>query len=193
MMNQFPCRLAAVVAVLVFAAPALSRAEAAEYTVDAVHSTVLFRVKHMGASYAFGRFNDVSGTFGLGDAGAIEIVAKTGSVDTGNAKRDQHLRGADFLNAAQFPEIRFKSTRVEKDSAGSDAFRVSGDLTLHGVTRPVTVKMERTGSAKDMRGTPIAGLYGEFSIKRSDFGMTGMIGPVGDEIRVMVSLEGARR
>jgi polyisoprenoid-binding protein YceI len=193
-MNQLSCRLAAAVAVWALAAPGVSAAAEADYAVDAVHSTVLFRVKHMGTSYAFGRFNDVSGRFGLGDeAGAVDVVAKSGSIDTGNAKRDQHLRGADFLNAAQFPEIRFKSTRVEKVSAGSDAFRVTGDLTLHGVTRPVTVKMERTGANKDMRGTPIAGLYGEFAVKRSDFGMKGMIGPVGDEIRVTVSLEGARR
>lgn len=168
-------------------------AQAAEFAVDATHSTVLFRVKHMGTSYAFGRFNDVSGRFALGEGGALDVRVKSASVDTANAKRDQHLRGVDFLNAVQFPEIRFKSTRVTQASSGTDAFDVAGELTLHGVTRPVSLRLERTGTGKDMRGKAIAGVYGEFTVRRTDFGMKAMVGPVGDEIRLTVSLEGAAR
>lgn len=165
------------------------------YQVDPVHSAVVFRVKHMNASHAWGRFNELSGSFALDPtdpAGSqVDIKIQTGSVDTGNAKRDQHLKGPDFFNAVQFPSITFKSTSVAKGSDG--AYDVTGDLTLHGVTRPVRVKVTPVGTAKGPTGTPVAGVDASFLVKQSDFGMTKMVGPIGDEVWVNVSLEGGKK
>jgi polyisoprenoid-binding protein YceI len=186
------CRVAALAACLSAAMTGRGAAHGADYSVDPVHSTVLFRVKHMETSYTFGRFNGVSGRFAAGDGGSIDVAIKTATVDTGNPKRDQHLRGVDFFNTVQFPEIRFKSKRLARSSSDPEALDVTGELTLHGVTRPISVRLERTGTGS-MRGVSIAGLYGEFTVKRSDYGMKGMTGAVGDEVRITVSLEGAAR
>lgn len=169
-----------------------SEAVAVEYKVDPVHSTVMFRVKHMNASMAYGRFNAVSGTFALDSDPAkcaFDVTVKTDSIDTASPDRDKHLKNTDFFNAKQFPTIAFKSKSVA--SAGQGMFEVTGDLTMHGVTKPVTVKMEHTGSGKGMKGEALAGVEAVMTIKRSDFGMKGMVGPIGDDVRVIVSLEGA--
>jgi polyisoprenoid-binding protein YceI len=168
-------------------------ARAAEtFAVDPVHSTVIFRVKHMGTSYSYGRFNTISSKFSIADGGTFEVAVKTASVDTGDGKRDQHLRGPDFFNAVQFPTMVFKSVKIAKASEGSDAYDVTGNLTLHGVTRPVTVRFEKTGDGQGMRGERTLGLEGTFMLKRSDFGMKGMTGAVGDDVRVIVSFEGSQ-
>jgi polyisoprenoid-binding protein YceI len=171
-----------------------AHAAAGTYTVDTVHSTVLFRVKHMNTSFAYGRFNDITGQFAFDDQdparSQFDFQVKTASVDTGNAKRDQHLKGPDFFNAVQFPTITFKSKTVA--SAGKDAFQVTGDLTLHGVTRPVSLKITRSGQGKDFKGKAIAGFETIFPIKRSEFKMSQMVGPVGDDVWVTVSVEGGQ-
>jgi polyisoprenoid-binding protein YceI len=197
-MSRTRTSAATALAALALLAPTAGRAaRGADFAVDKVHSTVLFRVKHMNTSYSYGRFNDVSGHFALDDKNpsqsAVDVAVKAETVDTGNAARDKHLRGPDFLNAVQFPEMRFKSTAVTASTAGPGTFDVAGDLTLHGVTRPLTVRVIRTGAGKDPRGKVIQGLYADFAVKRSDFGMKGMVGPVGDEILVTVSLEGGQR
>lgn len=162
------------------------------YKVDAVHSSVLYRVKHMNASYAYGRFNDFSGSFTIDSADptkcAFDLVVKTAAIDSGNEKRDQHLKSPDFLNAKQFPTIAFKSEKVE--AKGKDSYLVTGNLTLHGTTKPVTIEVETTGTATGPRGGKVAGIEATFTIKRSDFGMKNMIPMVGDEIRLIASLEG---
>lgn len=172
---------------------AASAGAAESYKVDTVHSSVVYKVKHMNASYAFGRFNDVQGTFAFDSAdpaqSKFDFTIKTDSIDTGNQGRDGHLKGPDFFNARQFPTISFKSSEVK--SAGENAYEVAGKLTLHGVTKDVTVKIENTGSGAGPRGGKISGLYSEFTLKRSDFGMKNMVGPIGDDVTVMVSLEGA--
>ncbi len=170
----------------------LTSAEGATYAVDTVHSTVIFRVKHMNTSFAYGRFNNITGQFALDqDPGAskFDLQVKTDSVDTGNAGRDKHLKSPDFLNVVQHPTMSFKSTSVAAD--GPDALKVTGDLTFHGVTRPVTVKVTKTGTGKDMRGRPVAGFETSFVFKRTDFKMDKMTNAVGDEVTIIVSVEGA--
>ncbi len=165
-----------------------------EYTVDPVHSSVGFRVKHLNTSYATGRFDAISGTFAIHESDPaksnLHVVIKAESIDTNSTARDEHLK-KDFFQAAQHPNITFKSKSFA--SAGPHMFEVMGDLTLHGVTRPVTLKLEHVGSGKDMKGKAIVGVAGEFKIKRSDFGMNTMVGPIGDEVKVEVSLEGAAK
>ena len=167
----------------------------ATYKLDGVHSMVIFRIKHLGVSYTYGRFNDVSGTVkwaGSNPAGAsFDVTIKAASVDTNEPRRDQHLRGPDFFDAKQFPTIRFKSTNTEAGEGG--AFKLTGNLTLHGVTQPITVTFQQIGEGKDPWGGYRAGFESTFKIKRSDFGMTKILNAAGDEVTLMVSLEGIRK
>lgn len=161
------------------------------YKVDGVHSSALYRVKHMNVSYSWGRFNDVAGTItwdaGSPEASSFDVRIRTDSIDSNNKKRDEHLKGTDFFNTKQFPTMSFKSTAIKK--AGEHEYEVTGDFTLHGVTKPITVKMEMTGSAKGMNGKPMVGFETTFEIKRSDFGMGKMVGPVADDVRIIVAME----
>lgn len=164
------------------------------FDLDAVHSSVVFRIKHMNVAHFFGRFNEIGGSFLLDpanpEASSVNITIKTESVDTANADRDRHLRSADFFSAREFPAITFKSTGVKK--TGDTTFEVAGELTLRGTTRPITVTMENTGVGPGRRGGEVGGIYTEFTIKRADFGMNYMPQALGDEVRIYVGLEGRR-
>jgi polyisoprenoid-binding protein YceI len=173
-----------------------SLARAAEtYKVDPVHSSCLFRAKHFNAGYFYGRFNEITGTIVVDEANpaksSAEIQVKVESIDTNDAKRDQHLKSPDFFNAKQFPTITFKSKQVKK--SGKDTYEMTGDLNLHGVTRSVTAKVTRTGEGKDPFGKFRIGFETVFTIKRSDFGMKFMLGPISDEIQLIISVEGLRQ
>lgn len=176
------------VSLMIMAPPA----SAANFQVDPSHSSVIFRVGHMGISNLYGRFNDVSGTFATNDAteqlSAISIKVKSTSVDTGVSRRDNHLRSADFFNATMFPEISFVSTSVTVLENGS--YEISGDLSLHGVTKSLTFTAVKVGSGQDAAGNPRVGGEGSLSIKRSDYGMTGLMSAAGDDIRLQIAFEG---
>ncbi|MCK6479819.1 MAG: YceI family protein [Planctomycetes bacterium] len=197
-MNR-PLLLAAAAAMLAAAAllgarEARSAAPAPTWAGDTVHTFVNFRIGHLGISHSWGRFNDFTATFETGGDALVSSVAfdiKAESVDTGNEKRDQHLRSPDFLNAKQFPSLSFRSTKVKAIDA--DTAEVTGDLTLHGVTKPLTARVTKVGAGKGMRGEELLGLDATFTLKRSDFGMTHMVGPVGDEVTVWISTEGAKK
>ena len=166
------------------------------YKIDPVHSSVHFRIGHGGIAFVYGRFNDVSGTVAYDKEdptkSSFNIEIKADSVDTNNEKRDAHLRSPDFFDAKQFPTITFKSTKVE--SAGEDKLNVTGDLTLHGVTKEITVPVTKTGEADlaEMKMGYRTGWEAIVDIKRSDFGMTTMVGPVGDEVKIPVALEAVK-
>lgn len=180
-------------ALLLALALASSTLGAAEtHTIDTVHSTVLFKARHLGTSNAYGRFNDIAGKIVIDDKDAskssVEVTVKTDSLDTGNEKRDQHLKSPDFFAAKQFPTITFKSKKVEVQKDGH--LDVVGDLTLHGVTKEIKVRIEKVGTGKAMRGDgKLTGFEAKFSIKRSDHGMSLMIPAVGDEVELVVSVE----
>ena len=160
------------------------------YDLDAVHSNVLFRIKHLGVGYVYGRFNEFSGKVNVDDAdlskASVQISVKAASVDTGNGKRDEHLKSPDFFNVAQFPEMRFASKTVAKVDGG---YRIEGDLTLHGVTRPVTVRMELVGEADDPWGNHRRGYHGTFSIRRTDYGINYDTNVLSDEVDVTRAFE----
>jgi polyisoprenoid-binding protein YceI len=168
--------------------------ETEEYSVDPDHSGVTFKLSHLGLSWVHGRFDDLSGHFTLDRQNpancTFELAAKTESVDTNNRKRDDHLRSPDFFNAKQFPVISFKSTAVRP---AKDGFEVSGDLTLHGATHPVTFLLSGGKSAEFPRGVHRTGFSAEFSVKRSEFGITKFAGAVGDNVYIEVSFEGTKK
>jgi len=170
------------------ASPASAQADA--YTIDSVHSFITFKIKHLNASYAYGRINSPSGTFALEEGGAIEVSAKTEDIDTGNGKRDQHLKGPDFFSAKEFPTLSFKSTSIKK---AGDGFAVTGDLTAKGVTKPITVTLQKVGEGQGRGGVKLMGIEGTFTIKRSDFGISYMPEGLGDEVTLMIALEGGRK
>ena len=172
------------------AAATPASAEAVTYAVDSVHSSALFKVKHMGVSYFYGRFAEMSGTLTVDEDPSkcsllIEVPAE--SIDSGNDKLDQHLRSPDFFDAKQFPVVGFKSTKVE---AGEDGgYRVTGDFILHGVTKSITVDVEKTGSA-DGRSGKLIGFHTVFTIDRREFDMNyGTDGPLGSDVELTISLE----
>jgi polyisoprenoid-binding protein YceI len=164
------------------------------YTVDPVHSSVVFRVKHMNTSHAWGRFNALAGSFTLDPddpaRSKLAFTVKAASVDTNQKDRDNHLKSPDFFNAVQYPDITFISKSVAKSTQG---YEVSGILTFHGVAKPIAFVLVPTGTGKDMRGNPIAGVDANFTIKQSDFGITKMAAAIGDEVNVFVSIEAIKK
>jgi polyisoprenoid-binding protein YceI len=172
----------------------LSANAADTFKVDQYHSAVIFSVRHLGVSNLYGRFNDISGTVVFDKdspaKSSVELSVPVESLDTHFPKRDQSLKGPDYFDAKQFPTITFKSTKVE---GSGDTFKVSGDFTVHGVTKLLTVDFKKVGEGKGMQGEARAGGETRFTIKRSDFGMTFMQGAVGDEITIILSLEGEKQ
>jgi len=165
------------------------------YKLDPVHTSIIFRVKHLGTAFAYGRINGPSGSFVFDESApsksTIEIQAEAKNVDTAVEKRDNHLRSPDFFNAGEHPLVSFKSKSVKKLS--ENTYEVSGDFTLLGKTRPITVEVQATGGGKDPWGNFRRGFETSFSIKRSDYGMGFMIGGVSDEVNLTVSVEGIRQ
>jgi polyisoprenoid-binding protein YceI len=143
------------------------------WNVDASHSSVDFRVKHLGISTVRGTFRDFAGSLEIGDditTSKISGSIKAGSIDTGEPKRDEHLRAPDFFDAETYPEITFESTSIEVVDDGE--FHVTGDFTMHGVTKPLTLHAEVTGSEQDPWGNTRVGLEARGELTRSDYGMT---------------------
>ena len=161
-----------------------------EYTIDGMHASVTFKISHVGLSYIHGRFDDFSGTFTVDPAAAncsFNMTIKAESIDTNNKKRDDHLRSGDFFNAKQFPTITFKSTAVQ---TGKDGYDVTGDLTMHGVTKQVTLALTGGKTVEFPKGTQRTGFTTDVVLKRADFGIDKFPGMLGDEVHVAVSFEG---
>ncbi|MEN3001487.1 MAG: YceI family protein [Armatimonadota bacterium] len=171
-------------------------AQPVTYRVDPVHSFVIFRVKHMNTAYAYGRFNSFSGRIVVDERNpansSVEFEIDANSVDTGNSQRDDHLRSPDFFNARQFPKITFKSTSVRR--LNNNTLEVKGNLTMRGVTRPLTVRVTYVGKGRNARGQEIIGFETTFTIQRSQFGVSyGLNGGLADEVRVTVAVEAIRQ
>lgn len=188
--------VASVLAMVSMGSMASTSRAAETYKVDPVHSMVVFRIQHMGISFVYGRFNDPAGTFVIDEDPSkmsFDVQAETAKVDTNNQRRDDDLRSERFFDVKKYPTIQFKSTSVKKGSKENE-YEVSGDMSLHGVTKAITVKMQLVGKAKGQRGEQRAGFETTFTIKRSDYGMKTMLdGGVGDEVTLMVNLEGVQQ
>ena len=144
------------------------------YTLDPTHTRLGFVARHAMVTKVRGSFSDFTGTavldFDDPSRSTAEVVVQVVSVDTRQEQRDQHLRTNDFFDAPTHPTITFTSTKVEK--TGGDDFAMTGDLTIKGVTKPVTVEFEHTGVAKDPYGNLRAGFEGKAVINRSDWGIS---------------------
>ena len=177
-------------------------AGAATYQLDTDHSSIQFKIRHLTVSNVTGTFNKIKGTASVeGEDLAtlkVEVTIDAASVDTGHQKRDEHIRTADFLDVAKYPTITFVSKKVVKAEPGK--LRITGDLTLHGVTREITVDLEGpTPEIKDPWGNFRRGATGTAKIDRRDFGITwnkaldtgGLV--VGNEVGIQVDIEWVRK
>ncbi len=188
-----------VVALIALSLPLAAVAQTESYTLDPTHTYPNFTVEHWQLSMMYGRFNKSSGKFSFdrkAKTGSVELAIETASIDTGDNEkgarpraRDEHLRAADFFNAAEFPRITFRSTRV---AFGAELpASVEGNLTMNGVTRPVSLQFERFKCITNpFNKTDRCGGNATGKIKRSDFGMKYGIPNVGDEIALNVEFEG---
>lgn len=189
----------------VFTLAALAAFDAASaapltYTIDKSHSDVAFQIRHY-LSQVHGHFSEFSGSIVKDDENpanaTVVFEIQTSSIDTGNEKRDNDLRSADFFDAATYPAIKFVSNRVEKQPDGS--FRVAGNLTLHGVTRAITLPVKFAGEMNDGRGSFHSGFSTSITLNRKEFGITwnrvldngGAM--LGDEVEVQIDLEAVRK
>lgn len=178
------------------ATPAPQSTAADPMKVDPAHSGISFRVTHLGVSYIMGRFNTFEGSFTLDpddlEACSITATAKAASIDTNAGNRDRHLKGPDFFDSQNQPDVTFKSTKWEK-GATANHYRVTGDLTLLGRTKSITIDLEHMGTKTAPRFGKRTGLYSQFTIDRSDFGMKYGLdgGMVSDKVQLTVAFEGA--
>lgn len=170
--------------------PVLAQAEPVTYQIDAVHSGVSFKIRHL-VSNTPGDFTEFSGKVIFDEAhpekSKAEAVIQVASVDTRNEKRDGHLQGDDFFKAAQFPSITFSSTEWRKTGEGT--YAVTGDLAFAGQSHPVTLDVTYLGQF-DNNGTLVGGWEGSTTIKRSDWGMTYGAPAVGDEVEIELNIAG---
>jgi polyisoprenoid-binding protein YceI len=191
---------ASALAVLLLGAASL---HAAEYQIDASHSDVLFKVKHMGISTVTGTFSDVSGSFNVDPKNVAattgSAVIKVASVNTNNVKRDNHLKSDDFFNAEQFPEIKFVSKGVKNVNLADSTADLVGDLTIRDVTKEIVLKVKGTGIlAKDPWGMERAAFTAKGQINRFDYNLKwnaaleagGFV--VAPEVELVLAFEGVR-
>ena len=169
------------------------------WKLDPSHTLVEFSAKHLMITTVKGRITDVEGTIVMDEKNprnsSVEATLKAVSIDTRTEQRDQHLRSADFLNAELFPEIKFRSTKIEGDK---DSFKLTGDLTIRDVTRPITLDIRFEGQQTDPWGGERIGFSGSGKIDRRDFGLTwnqaletgGVV--VGNDVKINLEVEAVK-
>jgi polyisoprenoid-binding protein YceI len=164
------------------------------YKLDKPHTQILFKVNHLGFTDSYGKFLDYDGTFTLDRAApeksSANVTIQVGSLEMGDAKWNEHLKSADFFNVEKFPTMTFKTTSVEK--TGENTANVTGDFTMLGVTKPVTLKVTHNKSGVFPMDDKmyIAGFSATGTLKRSEFGMGKYVPMVGDDITLMIEVQG---
>lgn len=192
---KYPLFTALSAALLVTAAGA----HADDYVIDTknTHAFIQFKIKHLGYSWLYGQFTEFSGEFSFDEknpaANKIAVEVKVGSVSSQHAERDKHLRSKDFLNVEQFPTAKFVSTGYKK--TGEKTAEVTGDFTLFGVTKQVSLPVELIGQGNDPWGGYRAGFEGRLNLKPADFNVdfTKKLGPSAAELELTLSFEGIRK
>ncbi len=165
------------------------------YVIDPTHTYPNFAVSHLGFSTMYGRFDKTTGEFSIdreAKKGSVEISIDTATINTGLEERDDHLRAPDFFNAAEFPTITYKATNIKFE--GDEPSLIEGNLTLLGVTRPVTLTITSFKCGTNpMNNKALCGIDATGQLKRSDFGMKYALPGVGDDIKLMISAEGYKK
>jgi len=174
-----------------------TQALAAKYVIDTkeAHAFIQFRIQHLGYSWLTGRFNTFSGSFEYDEKNpanaSVAVEIDTASVDYNHAERDKHLRGDDFLDVEKYPTAKFVSTSFKEKGDGTAV--LEGNLTLHGVTKPVTIDVEHVGHGEDPWGGYRRGFEGRTRIALADFDINYNLGPKSKELELILSVEGIRQ
>lgn len=172
-------------------------AQAAEYLIDTKdnHAFIQFRIQHLGYSWLYGRFNKFEGRFNYDEnqpeKASVSVTIDTRSIDTNHAERDKHLRSKDFFHVDKYPQARFVSTGFRE--MGNGRAELTGNLTLHGTTRPITIEVEHIGAGNDPWGGYRRGFLGTTTLKPADFGMDYNLGPASTTVELTLSIEGIRQ
>ncbi len=173
-----------------------SSALAADYQIDkqGQHAFVQFRIQHLGYSWLYGTFKDFDGSFTYDkedpSKDKVDVVIKTGSLDTNHAERDKHLRSADFFNVSKYPEAKFVSTKVTRDG---ENYTVMGDLTLNGVTKPIPLNAKLIGEGTDPWKGYRAGFEATGKVNLKEFNFKSDLGPKSQEAELIISVEGVKK
>ena len=182
---------------LTVALTAPSLLQAADYVIDTekAHAFIQFRIKHLGYSWLLGRFNDFDGTFSYDEANPaaarVEVNIRTASIDSNHAERDKHLRGKDFLEVDKFPQATFVSTGFTENADKTAV--LTGNLSLHGVTRPVSIAVKHVGHGPDPWGGKRRGFEGTTRLKLADYNIDFDLGPAAREVELFLSVEGIQQ
>lgn len=174
-----------------------TNAMAADYAIDkqGQHAFINFKISHLGYSWLYGTFKDFDGSFSFDAAkpeeSKVSVEINTASVDSNHAERDKHLRSGDFLNVDKHPKATFVSTAVKSTADGKAD--ITGDLTLNGVTKPVTIAASFVGEGKDPWGGYRAGFEGTTTLKLTDFNIKTNLGPASETVDLILSVEGVRK
>lgn len=196
-MNSMKKSLAAAIALGALSLGSLP-ALADTYTIDTAgaHASINFKVNHLGYSWLTGRFNEFSGEFTYDPknltASTINVTINTKSVDSNHAERDKHLRSDDFLNVDKFPTATFVSKQIIPDD-DADEFDIVGDLTLNGVTKSITIEVEKVGEGKDPWGGYRVGFEGEAEFALKDFNIKRDLGPASQTVKLELHIEGIKK
>ena len=183
-------------AVFLFAALVGATAQAAEYKIDTkgAHAFIQFRIKHLGYSWLYGRFDDFGGSFSYDEKApeksSVNVNIDVTSLNSNHAERDKHLRGEDFLNVAKFPTATFKSTSFEP--LGDGKAKLSGELTLRGITKPIIIDVTNIGGGKDPWGGYRQGFSGTTEFALKDFGIDYNLGPASQNVEMILDVEGVK-
>jgi polyisoprenoid-binding protein YceI len=192
-MNFRYAAVAASFAAIFISAPAM----AADYKIDTenAHASITFKASHLGFSWIIGRFDKFSGTFSFDDknpdASTVKVNIDTTSVDTNLALRDKHLRGADLLNTDKFPTATFESTSIK--STAPNKATVTGNFTLHGVTKEISFDAVHVGGGKDPWGGYRDGFTATTKITLADYGILRNLGPATKNVELILDIEGVRQ
>jgi len=168
--------------------------QAADYVIDTekAHAFIQFRIKHLGYSWLLGRFNDFDGSFSYDEAdpaaSRVDVTIRTASIDSNHAERDKHLRGKEFLEVDRFPQATFVSTGFTEQDDKTAV--LTGNLTLHGVTRPVNIAVKPIGHGPDPWGGKRRGFEGTTMLKLTDYDIDFDLGPAAREVELFLSVEG---
>ncbi len=180
---------------LLMASSQVFSAENYQIDIKGMHAFVEFKINHLGFSWLKGRFNDFDGTFVYDEASpeksSVQVTIKTASIDSNHGERDKHLRGEDFLDVKKFPEAKFVSTKVE--STGKGKAKIHGNLTLHGVTKAITIDAVEIGAGKDPWGGFRRGFEGKVTLTLADFGINYNLGPASKNVEMLLYVEGIRQ
>lgn len=172
-------------------------ADTYEIDTKGAHASINFAVKHLGYSWLTGRFDTFSGEFTYDpakpEASTINVTIDTTSVNSNHAERDKHLRSPDFLNVEKFPKATFVSKQIKVDGDDKDEFDIIGDLTLNGVTKSITIEVDKVGEGKDPWGGYRAGFEGETEIDMKDFNIKMDLGPASQTVKLELHVEGIKK